>query len=204
MARILLTGFEPFGAFKTNPSWDALVYARDHGLFSTLDVALARIPVTYDVAFAAFAAALKQHAPRVAVSFGLHGGLSGREGDVIYVETTARNRDGASKADNAGVTRPEQPIDASAPATLAGTLDVAALLNALGAAGFCAQASDNAGAYLCNHLFFRGAQALQGQIGYGFVHVPPVKDMGGVLALESLARAVAIVARVASSSGELS
>lgn len=197
MAHLLLTGFEPFGSFKTNPSWDALVFARDHGLFGNLDVALARIPVIYDGAFAAFQAALVSHKPRVALSFGLHGGLSGRQADTIYVETTARNRDGAQKADNAGITRPEQAIEPGAPDTLPGTLDVPAMLAALQAAGFAAKASDNAGSYLCNHLFFRGARALQGQIGYGFVHVPPVKDMGGILTLEQLARAMAVAARAA-------
>lgn len=202
MARLLLTGFEPFGSFKTNPSWDALVYARDHGLFGKLDVALARIPVTYDGAFASFEASLREHKPRAALSFGLHGGLKGRQADVIYVETTARNRDGAHKADNAGVTRPEQAIEADAPATLASTLDVAAIIAVLGNAGFRAQASDNAGAYLCNHLFFRGARALQGQIAYGFVHVPPVNDMGGVLTLEQLAKAVALIAQAASAGNQ--
>lgn len=201
MAHLLLTGFEPFGSFKTNPSWDALVHARDHGLFGDLDVALSRIPVTYAGAYAAFDDALRAHKPRVALSFGLHGGLSGRQADTIYVETTARNRDGAQKADNAGVTRPEQVIDPGAPATLANTLDVPAMLAALAAAGFVAKASDNAGAYLCNHLFFRGAHALQGQIGYGFVHVPPVKDMGGILTLEQLARAMAVAAIAAVSNG---
>lgn len=201
MAALLLTGFEPFGSFATNPSWDALVRAREIGLLANLDAQLALIPVTYDGAFAALQRAVDTHRPRVAVSFGLHGGLSGREADMIYLETTARNRDGAQKADNAGITRPEQPIEPGAPATAACTLAVPALLSTLQAAGFRASASDNAGAYLCNHLFFRGARAFQGQIAYGFVHVPPVKSMGGILDLDALARAMGIIAQVVSASG---
>jgi pyroglutamyl-peptidase len=200
VAQILLTGFEPFGAFATNPSWDALALADEHGLLDGLDAALARIPVTYDGAFATLQAALNHHRPRALLSFGLHGGLAGREAGVIYVETTARNRDGAGKADNAGVTRPARPIDPTAPATLPATLDVPALLEALQAAGFSARTSDDAGAYLCNHLFFRAACALQGQIPCGFVHVPPVKEMGGILTLQELARAAATLARAAAAS----
>jgi len=196
VAKLLLTGFEPFGAFAQNPSWDALVFARDSGLFKGIDVALARIPVVYATAFGALETALAAHQPTAALSFGLHSGLRGREASTIYIETTARNRDGASKADNAGEARPERAIDARAPETLAATLDTGAILRALNSEGFSAVASDNAGAYLCNHLFFRGAQALQGRIPYGFVHVPPLDSQGGALTLERLAHAVATIARV--------
>jgi len=195
VADLLLTGFEPFGSFETNPSWDALALARGHGLLGPR-VALARIPVVYATAWAAFEAALAQHKPSAAVSFGLHSGLSGRDATTLYVECTARNRDGAQKADNAGETRAARSIDESAPATLPATVDAQALVNALNKEGFSAVASDNAGAYLCNHLFFRGAQALQGRIPYGFVHVPPLDTQGGVLTLERLAHAVAIIAEV--------
>lgn len=194
--RLLLTGFEPFGAYKQNPSWDALVFARDHGLFGGLDVALSRVPVVYATAFAAFEAALGQHKPAAAISFGMHGGLAGREAGTLYVETTARNRDGATKADNAGEQRAERAIDPGAGALLPSTLETVAIVGALTGAGFSAAASDNAGAYLCNHLFFRGAQALQGRIPYGFVHVPPLESQGGRLTLERLAHAVAIIAGV--------
>jgi pyroglutamyl-peptidase len=196
VANLLLTGFEPFGSFDTNPSWDALVFARDSGLFAGVDVALARIPVVYATAFGALEAALAAHQPKAALSFGLHSGLKGREAATVYVETTARNRDGASKADNAGEARPERAIDARAPGTLAATLDTGAIVHALNSEGFSAVASDDAGAYLCNHLFFRGAQALQGRIPYGFVHVPPLDSQGGVLTLERLAHAVATIAHV--------
>lgn len=197
MACILLTGFEPFGDWKTNPSWDALVYARDHGLFDGLEIALARVPVVYATAFGALDLAVEQHKPETAISFGLHGGMGGRDARTIYVETTARNRDGASKADNSGVARAECAIDAAAPATLPSALDSTAIVRALKADGFAAAESADAGAYLCNHLFFRGASALRGRIPYGFVHVPPVQPMGGTLPLDRLARAAALIARVA-------
>jgi len=203
LARLLLTGFEPFGDFATNPSWDALELAQAQGLLAGLNVALARIPVVYDGAFGVMQQALAHSNPQCAISFGLHGGLRGREADTIYIETTARNRDGASKPDNSGQQRPEQPIEPGAPPTLPATLNTAAIVKALQGAGFVARTSDNAGAYLCNHLFFRGAWALQGQIAYGFVHVPPVKSMGGNLNLEQLARAVALIARTAAASAGL-
>jgi len=189
--KLLLTGFEPFGGFKTNPSWDALQHAADQGLFEA-EVSLQRIPVRYDGAFAALEAALHAARPDAAISFGLHGGLNGREPTTLYLETTARNRDGATKPDNDGVSREAAPIVVGGPDVIAASLPAGAMLAALGEAGFHAELSDDAGAYLCNHLFYLGARRLK--IPYGFVHVPPVDSMGGVLSLAQLARAAATLA----------
>jgi pyroglutamyl-peptidase len=188
--KLLLTGFEPFGDFATNPSWDALQLAAREKLFEA-EVVLARMPVAYATIFEAWQAAAAC-APDAAISFGLHGGLKGRGAGTIYIETTARNRDGASKADNTGVARAAQPIAADGPATIAASLPAQTLRESLKEAGFDAQLSDDAGAYVCNHLFYRAAHSAR--IPYGFVHVPPVDTLGGTLTLDQLARAVAVVA----------
>ncbi|MBZ0135938.1 MAG: hypothetical protein K8I27_06155 [Planctomycetes bacterium] len=193
MTRILLSGFEPFGAFATNPSWDALKHAFDTGLLPA-DAHTVRLPVSYDATFKAFATSVDAVKPEAAISFGLHGGLQGRESGAIYIETTARNRDGANKPDNTGVQRGAAAIIADAPASLAATFPANALLEALQQAGFNAQLSDDAGSYLCNHLFYRALHAYKGRFPYGFVHVPPVDSMGGVYKLEELGRAMAIMA----------
>jgi pyroglutamyl-peptidase len=195
--KLLLTGFEPFGDWTDNPSWDALVLARDSGLLDGLDVAIARLPVSYRRGWPALRDAVLAAAPRALVCFGLHGGLA-RDAATLYVETTARNRDGASKADNDGVGRPEAAIVEHAPATLAATLDVHQIVDVLRGGGYKAELSDDAGKYLCNHVFFRALHELGPEIGCGFIHVPPVRtdvkaDVG--MGLEGLARAVALVAR---------
>lgn len=192
MSGVLCTGFEPFGKFPSNPSFDALQRAQSRGLLPT-GTAIERIPVRWDSAAASLQAAVVQHNPRAVVCFGLHGGLAGREANAIYLERTARNRDGASKADNAGITRELTAIDPNGPETIAATLDMAAIHDALSRAGFEARFSDDAGAYLCNHLFYRGARAYSAQFPFGFVHVPPVQEMDGVLSLDHLASAVAII-----------
>lgn len=198
MKRVLLTGFEPFGDWKSNPSWDALELAENRGLFDRIEVSLARIPVTYGGAFAALERAIREHEPSAVVSLGLHGGMRGRDADAIYIETTARNRDGAGKADNAGVVRAAIEIEPASPGQLQSTLPMSALIGALKRAGFNAQSSDDAGAYLCNHLFYRGALFCLSRIPYGFIHVPPVESQGGVLTLAQLADAAALVAQTVS------
>ncbi|MCC6575435.1 MAG: pyroglutamyl-peptidase I [Planctomycetes bacterium] len=192
-APLLLTGFDAFGNFKENPSWEALKFANARGMFAGVAVAIEKIPVTYGGAFEAFERAVKAHNPVACVSFGVHGGL-GREAQTICLERTARNRDGASKADNAGVVRAEQTIVAAGPETLPSALPLERLRKALADAGYAVEVSNDAGKYLCNHLFYRAAHALRGRIAYGFVHVPPVKGGGGEMTLERLAQAVVLIA----------
>ncbi|MCA8914578.1 MAG: hypothetical protein KDB90_04130 [Planctomycetes bacterium] len=204
MPRVLLSGFEPFGDFATNPSWDALVYARDEGMFET-GVRLALIPVTYQGAFEAFEKAVVEYEPHAAISFGVYGsaGESGsfREGKNIgdkpaklYIEATARNRDGAKRADNSGRVQGAEEIVPGAPATLPATFPAELLQQSLQEGGYQAELSHDAGGYLCNHLFYRAAHLFGEGFAYGFVHVPAVDSMGGALSLESLAGAMAIMA----------
>jgi pyroglutamyl-peptidase len=218
LRRVLLSGFEPFGDFASNPSWEALVHARDEGMFEA-GVRLARIPVTYEHAFTVFEKAAIEYEPDAAISFGVYGSprdsesfrranglkgpdpVSGTETGsgllrAIYIETMARNRDGAGKPDNAGQLRGTEPIEPGAPEVLAASFPAPGLKQALNEAGFAAELSEDAGGYLCNHLFFRAGLAFGGDIPYGFVHVPPVDSMGGALSLHELARAIAIMVNV--------
>ena len=197
MTSALLTGFDPFGEWASNPSWDALVRADQLGLFGDLEVRLARAPVTWENAFTALDDAVREQAPDFAISFGLHGGMKDRGPETIYIESTARNRDGASKPDNAGIQRAALPIERGGPDTLPSGLPCDAIAAALRDAGFQAEVSQDAGAYLCNHLFYRGALAFGGSFPYGFVHVPPVESLGGTLTLDRLAQAVALAVNTA-------
>jgi pyroglutamyl-peptidase len=190
---LLLTGFETFGRFASNPSWDALLYAREEGLLPH-DSALARIPVEYATAFPALQMAVDEHSPTAIISFGLHGGMSGRGADTIYIETTPRNRDGAGLADNAGEMRRGSEVVPGAPETLQATFPAQNLVQSLKAAGFDAQYSDDAGSYLCNHLFYRMVHTYGDRFPCGFVHVPPVEEIGGIMTLKNLAKAVSIIA----------
>lgn len=194
MPRLLLTGFEPFGRHRANPSWDALQLARELGLLSD-DVHLACIPVTYDGAFPALEAAVERVQPAALLCFGLHGGMKGRGAATIYVEARARNRDAAGLADNAGKTRAGQEIRPGRPEALNGTIPAAEMTRALAAEGFESEVSEDAGAYLCNHLYYRALEGYGGRFPCGFVHVPPVEEDGGILRRESLARAMSVMAQ---------
>ncbi|CAG0928085.1 pyroglutamyl-peptidase [Planctomycetaceae bacterium] len=187
MARVLLTGFEPFGSFKRNPSWDALKLAEERGLLPR-PVSLAQIPVTYAGAFKALKAAARRFKPDVIVCFGVHGS---RESRTLYLECVAHNRNG-SAPDNDGVTR-EGKILPRKPRLLESSYPFASLAVLLKDSGFSVEISGDAGGYLCNHLYFRASEAFGRKVPVAFVHVPPVRGKG-TMKVDKLARAIALVA----------
>ncbi|MHC4841054.1 MAG: pyroglutamyl-peptidase I [Planctomycetota bacterium] len=195
---LLLTGFEPFGDWKTNPSFDALKLATKMNLFDAADanIEIAEVPVAYETAFDALDSLVREITPEAILHFGLHGGMQ-RGPDVIYIETTARNRNGANKADNSGVSRGAGPIIENAAAELPSGLPTKAMHDSLKAAGFNSELSDDAGGYLCNYLFYRSVHAYGQKINCGFVHVPPVDTQGGLISLDQMAQAVTKLASAA-------
>ena len=200
--RILLAGFGPFGDFNSNPSYDALIHAANSAMFADTpaEVSCLQVPVIYDSAFEVLAAGVESIQPQGVVCFGLHSGLVGRNSGTFYVETTARNRNGAAKGDNNGEHRGTGDIVSGAPREILSTLRCAELVLELREAGFSAESSDDAGAYLCNYIFYRGAEAYAGRFPFGFVHVPPVNEIGGILGISDVARAVAVITRAVAKS----
>lgn len=195
LPRVLMSGFEPFGSFEFNPSWQALVRASQGGLLPPdARFGLVEVPVTFDRAFVVFKRALLGFCPDVALCFGVHGGISGRGAETIYIERLARNRDAASKADNQGQVRAQCAIHPNAPLEISTRFAVEPFVSTLASDGFEAEVSDDAGGYLCNHLYFRAAHAFGAEIPILFVHVPPVEGVGGTMTLNRLASAVSLLA----------
>jgi pyrrolidone-carboxylate peptidase len=201
---LLLTGFAPFTGFAdVNPSFSGLRRAQAAGLLpgeaDGARIVIAELPVTYADAGARLAELVREHRPDAGVAFGAHSrpGPDGGDSRMILIERTAHNADGTPDdpaPDNAGVARTGEPIDPAAPPTRPTTLPTDRLLAALCRAGVDAEPSDDAGRYLCNHVFFVG-RGLLGRRPFGFIHVPRTDDIGGALALDDLARAQALIAR---------
>ena len=76
MARVLLTGFEPFAGAPTNPSWDAvsLLAARWSGPH---ELVTRRLPVTFGSAGRRLIEHVAAHTPDVVVAVGVAPGRHG-------------------------------------------------------------------------------------------------------------------------------
>ena len=148
--RTIVTGFLAFGGFSLNPS--ALLAESCGRPFELLEVSFAAVDQFLDR---------------------LHGGppfdqllMLGLRGDgtTFNLERIARNHVGGAP-DVRGVVRGPEHIEISGPDTLRTTLfnDVPLLASMA--------ASDDAGCYLCNYIYYRALRRFPAK-GIGFVHVP--------------------------------
>lgn len=170
---ILMTGFEPFGEHNLNPSQLLIEALPDKFQDSVLikDV----LPVHHDLAPRKLTELLNVHQPDAVIAFGLAAGRA-----KISLERIAINLMDFSIADNAGMTVKNQPINESGPAAYFSTLPLSVMFTELNAAGFPAELSLTAGAYLCNQVFYTLMHELTRQnlsIPAGFVHLPALPEL---------------------------
>jgi len=172
MARVLLTGFEPFGGAEVNSSWDAVALVAEtwqHGA----ELVTRRLPVTFGSAGRRLAEHVAMHTPDVVVAVGVAPGRS-----ALALERVAINFRDASIPDNAGRQPVEVPSIAGAPAAHFSTLPVTRIAAALNRAGVPAEVSLSAGSYVCNDTFFALQNSLVGLgVASGFIHVPATEAM---------------------------
>ncbi|KUJ65490.1 Pyrrolidone-carboxylate peptidase [Streptomyces albus subsp. albus] len=173
MTRVLLTGFEPFGGERTNPSWRAVRAAAARPL-PGLSWATAELPCVYRTAIPALTAAVAATEPDLVLCVGQAGGRPD-----VTVERFAVNLDDARIPDNAGAQPIDRPVVPGGPAGYFAALPVKACVAAARAAGVPASVSHSAGTFLCNHVFYGlmhlAATERPGLRG-GFVHVPYAPD----------------------------
>src|SRR5689334_15895284 len=201
---ILLTGFEPFGAFPTNPAGE--VAKALHGrAFGAEAVRSAVLPVHHAEAARAVERLLDEGAPRAIVHLGLAGARAR-----IALERVAVNVMDFEIADNAGYRAAGEPCVPGGPAAYFSTLPLGAMLAALVAEGVPAYLSSTAGTYLCNQTMYTTRHLLERRglaIPAGFVHLPQSAAMVAASGLDQpsmdlplMIRAVEIALRVTVSS----
>ena len=193
MARVLLTGFEPFADARANSSWDAVQmlansWSRPH------ELVVRRLPVVFGSGGRRLVEHVAAHTPDVVVAVGVAEGRS-----AVTPERVAVNLRDARIPDNAGRQPIEKPCIADGPAAYFSTLPVTAIVSALGEAGIPGEVSLTAGTFVCNDAFYALQHSLVGLgVSSGFVHVPasPQMELGpGVptMATGAIARALGIV-----------
>jgi len=166
---ILVTGFEPFGGETVNASWEAA--QKLEGWRHGDAVAAARLlPCAYDASVKKLVDAIEALRPDAL----LMTGQAARRG-VVCVERFAHNLDDATAPDNDAVLRRGLRISRGAPDWLEASSSVRTIARAMNEAGISARVSRNAGAFVCNHLYFGALQYLsekRSPIPAVFVHLP--------------------------------
>jgi pyroglutamyl-peptidase len=201
---VLVTGFEPFGGEKSNPSWEVCTrLARE---IDGLRVETCRVPCEFRNAIEVVATAIERHQPTLVVCLGQAGGRAH-----LSVERVAINVDDARIADNSGARPIDEPVAVGGPPAYFATLPVKAMAAAMRSAGVPAQVSNTAGTFVCNHLMYGVLHYLaarssggalspkgrgEGRVRAGFIHVPyseeQVLDKTAIpaMALATMARGI--------------
>jgi pyroglutamyl-peptidase len=195
--KALVTGFEPFGGDRVNPSLEAL--RRLPARLGSLDIATQALPVVYGQALPALREAIAAAAPDIVLCVGLAGGRA-----ALSLERVAINIDDARISDNSGNQPIDRPVIAGGPAAYFATLPIKAAVAALREAGLPAAVSNSAGTFLCNHVFYGLMhEAARARFRGGFLHVPYLPSLAAhipgapSMALEQIVEGIEIILQVA-------
>ena len=161
-ARVVVSGFEPFGGRALNASWMVAEEIKKQNP----DVTLVQVPVVWGAPLKAIRSV--RPVPEVWIAFG--------EGTREFqIELLAHNKRGRD-LDNNGEQPATPEIVAGAPAVLENVISADALASALTSKGFATLVSRNAGSYLCEEMLYSLLHAKQQSAGamkvVMFVHVP--------------------------------
>ncbi|MEO6027404.1 MAG: GNAT family N-acetyltransferase [Candidatus Binatia bacterium] len=171
---ILLTGFNPFGGGSRNIS-EELVYATQASWRRPdVNLVVEVLPTEFERAGRLIVELIARHRPQMVVSCGLAG-----DEPCIRFELLARNLDACEAADNAAVCRTGSTIVADGPPEYNATLPYASLGSELSLRGIPYRYSDDAGGFVCNHVFYKASHHIKQEglpIACGFIHWPSPLD----------------------------
>ncbi|PKR78369.1 pyroglutamyl-peptidase I [Halalkalibacillus sediminis] len=173
MKKILLTGFEPFLSFKTNPTME--IAERLNGEELNGYVVESRIlPVDFKRSGDEILKMIKDVEPDVVVALGLAGNRRHFTPERIAINCN----DGPE--DNEGHRPNGEKIFDDGPDGYFTTLPIKKMVEHVQKNGYPASISNSAGTYLCNHVMY---QALHHEavsdLNYiaGFIHLPPSHEI---------------------------
>jgi pyroglutamyl-peptidase len=165
---ILLTGFEPFGGERVNPSAQ-VAEKLDGQRFGSHIVRALRLPVDCKQASAAIVKAISEINPAVVVSLGQ---AAGRHG--LSLERVALNLADHRPVPDVDASLNGVPVIAGGPDAYLSRLPLKAMLEVLRNRGVPAAISLSAGVYVCNAVMYATLHTLRRRrnIPAGFIHLP--------------------------------
>ena len=172
MKKLLITGFEPFGGEKINPSWEALRHLPSEiGGYELIKMC---IPVVFGESAQKVIRMAKDVSPDVILCLGQAGGR-----DAITPELVGINLRHASIPDNEGNKPLDEPIKPLGECAYFSTLPVRSIAKAISSAGVSSRVSYSAGAYVCNDVLYTLLSHFNGsETRVGFIHVPYSEEQG--------------------------
>ena len=173
--KILLTGFEPFGDLKVNPSQAILERIMDgHTLCNLHEINTTILPVSFDSAGARIKKTIQEFKPDAILSLGLSEGS-----DSITLERKAMNLKQDTGVLNTKNIKGPKLILFGRPISYKSTLPLERIYRSLKDRNIPVTMSDNAGKYICNYVFYLAChqiKLLKNSGKAGFIHVPLMSE----------------------------
>ena len=189
MKKLLITGFEPFGGEKINPSWEAVKLLPEK--IGDFEIIKAEIPVVFEKAAETVLAKAEELKPNAIICVGQAGGRTG-----VTPEMVAINLRFASIPDNEGNQPKDVPCISDGENAYFATLPVRKMVEAVSEASIPCSVSYSAGTYVCNDLIYHVLHSYKGtETKACFIHVPFIPEQTNdkpSLPLETIAKALEI------------
>lgn len=173
MKELLITGFDPFGGEKLNPSWEAVQMLPE----SVGDYYLTKlqIPTVFGEGAQKVIKVAEEIRPDVILCIGQAGGRR-----AVTPEVVAINLREASIPDNKGNQPVNVPSVPNAPAAYFASVPVRDMVKAICEKGLPGALSYSAGAYVCNDTLYTLLHRYAGtETRVGFIHVPYLPEQAG-------------------------
>lgn len=170
--RLLITGFDPFGAQTVNPSWKAVEQLPDR--IGDYVLCKLELPTAFGKAAALVIEKAEHFCPDMILCIGLAAGR-----DAITPERIAVNIRDARIADNEGQQPRGDFVIPEGPAAYFVTVPVEKMAQAVQDAQIPGVVSNTVGTFVCNDVLYTLLHHYAGtQTKVGFIHIPQTPDMG--------------------------
>ena len=170
MKKLLITGFEPFGGEKINPSWEAVKLLPD--TICDFELTKIEVPVVFEKAAETVLAKADEINPDAIICVGQAGGRPS-----VTPEMVAINLRFASIPDNEGNEPKDTPCVPGGENAYFSTLPVRKMVSAVSEAEIPCSVSYSAGTYVCNDLIYHVLHRYNGTDTKAcFIHVPFIPE----------------------------
>ena len=169
--KIIVTGFDPFGGEKINPSIECVKALPE---IKGVELIRVELPTVFKESANRLNEVINDVKPDAVLCVGQAGGRPG-----ITMERIAINVDDARIPDNISQQPIDEAIQLDGEAAYFTTLPIKRIVNAIRKAGIPAEVSNTAGTFVCNHIMYQAlftATKADKSFKAGFMHIPFIPE----------------------------
>lgn len=169
--KIIVTGFDPFGGEKINPSIECVKALPE---IEGVELFRVELPTVFKESAIRLNEVINDVKPDAVLCVGQAGGRPG-----VTMERIAINVDDARIPDNFSQQPIDEVIQFDGEAAYFTTLPIKRIVNAIRKAGIPAEVSNTAGTFVCNHIMYQAlfaATKADKSFKAGFMHIPFIPE----------------------------